>query len=66
MLNLTGMVRVPVYDFEVTLHRKRSLNAVQNARKRIAYVQAHNPDEAKAAASRKNPEFIAVSARRAA
>lgn len=65
-LNLHNMVKAPIYDFEVTLHRKRSLNAAQNARKRIAYVQAHNPDEAKKAAARKNPEFIAVSARRAA
>jgi len=66
MLNLTNMVRAPLYDFEVMLHRKRTLNAAQNARRRIAYVKAHNADEAKKDAARKNPEFIAVSARRAA
>jgi len=64
--NLTNMVRAPIYDFEVMMHRNRSLNAVQNARKRIAYVKAHNADEAKRDAAKKNPEFIAVSARRAA
>ena len=66
MLNLTNMVRAPLYDFEVMLHRNRTLNAAQNARRRIAYVKAHNADEAKKAAAKKNPEFIAVSARRAA
>lgn len=66
MLNLTGMVSAPEYDWEVHMNRKRSLNEAQNARRKVAYVQAPNADEAMKLAARKNPEFIAVSARRAA
>jgi len=65
MLNLAGMVRAPEYDWEVHMNRKRSLNAAQNARRRVAYVRAPNADEAKKLAGRKNPEFLPVSARRA-
>lgn len=63
-LNLTNMVRAPIYNFEVFMERKRSLNAAQNARRRIEYVQAHNADDAKQIAARKQPEFIAVSAKK--
>lgn len=56
------MVRAP--EWRVELHRKNSLNAVQNARRKFAYVIA--PDELSAIqfAAKKNPEFIAVSARK--
>lgn len=64
MPNFTGMVRAPLYNFEVHMDRKRSLNAAQNARRRVEYVTAHNESDAKKLAARKNPEFIAVSARR--
>lgn len=64
MLNLAGMTRAPLYSFEVHMDRKRSLNAAQNARKRVEYVTAHNAEDAKKMAARKQPEFIAVSARR--
>lgn len=52
MLNLTNMVRAPVRDFEVTMHRRASLNDAQNARKCVAYVRAINADEAKMLANR--------------
>lgn len=65
MLNLTGMVRAPEYDWEVHMNRKRSLNEAQNVRRRVAYVRAPNSDEAMTLAGRKNPEFMPVSARRA-
>lgn len=50
MPNFTGMLRAPVFNFEVTLSRKPTLNACENARKRIEYVKAHNDKEAKQAA----------------
>ena len=50
MLNLTGMVRAPAYHWEVHMDRKRSGSAVQNARRRVAYVvapeAAGRPEEA--------------------
>lgn len=64
MLNLTNMVRAPLYNFEVFMVRNRSLNAAENARKRIAYVQASNAEDAKREAKRQLPEFHAESARR--
>ena len=64
MLNLTNMVRAPLYNFEVFMVRNRSLNAAENARKRIAYVQASNADDAKREAKKKHPEFRPESARR--
>lgn len=65
MLNLTGMVRTPEYEWEVHMNRKRSMNAAQNVRRRVAYVRAPNAGEAMTLAGRKNPEFMPVSARRA-
>lgn len=64
MLNLTNMVKAPIYNFEVFMVRNRSLNAAENARKRIAYVQASNADDAKREAKKKHPEFYPQSARR--
>lgn len=64
MLNLHNMVKAPVYHFEVQMERKKCLNANQNARRRMEYVKAHNADEAKKAAQRLRPEFVAVSARK--
>lgn len=64
MLNFTGLARAPMYDFEVTIERKASLNANQNARKRIEYVKAPNADDAKREALKRRPEFRALSARR--
>lgn len=63
-LNLTNMVRAPLYNFEVFMVRNRSLNAAENARKRIAYVQASNADDAKREAKKKHPEFYPQSARK--
>ena len=63
-LNLTNMVRAPLYNFEVFMVRNRSLNAAENARKRIAYVKASNAEDAKREAKKKHPEFRPESARR--
>ena len=64
MLNLTNMVRAPVYQFEVFMVHNKSLNAVENARRRMVYVQASNADDAKREAKRQWPQFHAESARR--
>lgn len=65
MLNLTNMLRAPMRDYEVTLHRKACLDAHQSARKRVAYVRAINADEAKRTAEKQpgNAAFKAMSAR---
>lgn len=62
MLNLTGVARAP--EWRVELHRKACLNAVQNARRKFAYVIAPDEKAAMQFAVKKNPEFIAVSARK--
>lgn len=64
MLNLTNMVRAPLYNFEVFMVRNRSLNAAENARKRIAYVQASNAEDAKREAKKLHPQFHPESARK--
>lgn len=61
---MTNMVKAPLYSFEVFMVRNRSLNAAENARKRIAYVQASNAEDAKREAKKKHPEFRPESARR--
>ena len=63
-LNLTNMVRAPLYNFEVFMVRSRGMNAVENSRKRMAYVKASNADDAKREAKRQWPQFHAESARR--
>lgn len=63
-LNLTNMVRAPLYNFEVFMVRNRSLNAAENARKRIAYVQASNAEDAKREAKKLHPQFHPESARK--
>ena len=62
--NFTGVARAPAYDFEVTMQRCTTLNAVQNARKRIAYVKAPNEVDAKREAKKAFPEFHPLSARK--
>ena len=52
--------------WEVFMERKTSMNAAQNTRKRREIVQAFTAEEAMKAAEIKRPEFIAISARRAA
>ena len=64
MLNLTNMVKAPIYKFEVFMVRNKTMNASENARKRIAYVQASNADDAKREAKKKHPEFYPQSARK--
>lgn len=63
-LNLTNMVRSPLYNFEVFMVRSRSLNAVENSRKRMAYVKASNADDAKREAKKLLPQFHPESARK--
>lgn len=64
MLNMTNMVKAPIYNFEVFMVRNRSLNSAENARKRIAYVQASNAEDAKREAKKLHPQFHPESARR--
>ena len=64
MLNLNGMLKAPIYQWEVTLRRKPTISAEQNARQRIAYVRAHNEAEAKRQAERINPAFKAGKTRK--
>ena len=58
------MVKAPLYNFEVFMVSSRSLNAAENSRKRIAYVQASNADDAKREAKKIHPQFHPESARR--
>lgn len=57
LLNLTGMLKAPVrkLNFEVTMRRCHTANEYQNSRKRIAYVMAASPAEAKAEAKLLHP-----------
>lgn len=64
MLNLTNMVKAPLYNFEVFMVRCLSHNAYQNSRKRIAYVKAPNEKDALRAAKKQHPEFFPKSARK--
>ena len=64
MLNMTNMVKAPMYDFQVFMVRNRTLNAAEAARRRMVYVKASNSDDAKKEAKRQWPEFHAESARR--
>ena len=65
MLNLQHLMRAPLRNFEVTMHRRACLNANQAARKCIAYVRAINADDAKKLADRlpDKQAFKAMSAR---
>lgn len=65
MLNLTHMLRAPMRDYEVTMHRKACLDANQAARKCVAYVRAIDAAEAKRAAEKLpgRAAFKAMSAR---
>jgi len=67
MLNLAPLMRVPTYTFEVTLARKKTLNANQAARAKVAYVAAPNAGEAKRIAERRpeNAAFKATQVRKA-
>ena len=65
MLNFHGMLTAPAqYDYEVSMRRKPTTNAVQNARLKIAYVRATDEAEAKRIAEQKNPAFLAGITRR--
>lgn len=64
MLNLHGMLKAPMRDYEVSMQRKHTTNECQNVRKRIAYVRAPNEAEAKRQAERKHPAFKAGKTRR--
>lgn len=65
MLNLTAMFSGRRHHYEVILHRKASLSAYQNARKRLEHVTAATAEEAKRLAEQKpgNGPFKAVSVR---
>jgi hypothetical protein len=63
-LNLSNMLKAPRHFYEVTMTRCTSLNAVENARKRIAYVTASNEEEAKREARRQFPQFFPTSTRK--
>lgn len=64
MLNMTNMVKAPMYDFQVFMVRNRTLNAAEAARSRMVYVKASNSDDAKKEGKRQWPEFHPVSVRR--
>lgn len=59
MLNLNGMLKAPIRNYEVSMQRKTTINEVQNARRKVAYVKAMNEAEAKRAAEKLNPAFKA-------
>ena len=59
-----NMVKAPAYSYEVIMVRSRSLNAVENSRKRMAYVKASNADDAKREAKKLHPQFHPEYARR--
>lgn len=63
-MNLSNMLKAPRHFYEVTMTRCTSLNAVENARKRIAYVTASNEEEAKREARRQFPQFFPTSTRK--
>lgn len=64
MLNLHGVLKAPIYSYEVTMRRKQTLNEEQNARQIVAKVTAHNEADAKRLAERNNPAFKAGITRR--
>jgi hypothetical protein len=64
VLSLSHLLRAPRYFYEVTMTRCKGMNAVQNARKRIAYVTASNDEEAKREARRQFPHFFPTSTRK--
>ena len=64
MLNMHNMVKAPLYNFEVFMVRSRGMNAVENSRKRMAYVKASNADDAKREAKKAHPQFHPTSVRK--
>ena len=64
MLNMHNMVKAPSYSYEVFMVRSRGMNAVENSRKRMAYVKASNADDAKREAKKMHPQFHPESARK--
>lgn len=64
MLNLSGMLKAPMNNYEVSMRRKETMNEGQNVRQKVAYVRAHNEAEAKRLAERNNPAFKAGITRR--
>ena len=53
-----------MYDFEVSMQRKSTLNEGQNVRRKVAYVRAKTESDAKSAAEKLNPAFKAGKTRR--
>lgn len=51
-------------NYEVSMQRKSTINAEQNARRKIVYVKANNEAEAKRLAEQNNPAFKAGKTRR--
>lgn len=64
MLNLSNMVKAPMYRWRVEMARCTTSNARENQRQQIEYVQASNEDDAKREAKRIRPQFHPVSVRR--
>lgn len=64
MLNLAGMLKAPMHNYEVSMQRKATINEGQNVRRKVAYVKAYNEAEAKRQAERINPAFKAGKTRR--
>ena len=59
-----NIVKAPSYSYEVFMVRSHGMNAVENSRKRMAYVKASNADDAKREAKKQHPQFHPESARR--
>jgi hypothetical protein len=64
MLNLSGMLKAPMHNYEVSMQRKTTISDSQNVRRKVAYVKAPNEAEAKRLAERNNPAFKAGKTRR--
>ena len=64
MLNLNGMLKAPMHNYEVSMRRKVTMNEGQNVRQKVAYVRAPNEADAKRAAEKLNPAFKAGKTRR--
>lgn len=66
MPNFTGMLRAPLFNYEITLTRKPTINACQNTRARVEYVSAMDEKSAKtkALAMPQNKAFRVSSVRK--
>ena len=64
MLNLTNMVKAPMYRWRVEMNRCHTVNERENKRRQVEIVLASNEDDAKREAKRIRPQFHPVSVRR--